>query len=132
MRRFFFLHRSKDCSYNVIPSMRLDTGEMGDHTQKYVSDSNDMNLKNSFWKKNIRNLPGRYIHKTDLKNIYFLCVPKICIYRASPKKENKSVSSFASTSFDDFQESVSDAWEIDAEDEILRISGKQFNDLIIF
>lgn len=44
-------------------------------------------------------------------------------FRASPKKENKSVSSSASTSFDDFQESVSDAWEIDAEDEILRISG---------
>jgi len=44
--------------------------------------------------------------------------------RASPKKESKSVSSSASTSFDDFQESVSDAWEIEAEDEILRISGK--------
>lgn len=44
-------------------------------------------------------------------------------YRASPKKESKSVSSSASTSFDDFQESVSDAWEIEAEDEILRISG---------
>jgi len=46
-------------------------------------------------------------------------------YRASPKKESKSVSSSASTSFDDFQESVSDAWEIEAEDEILRISGKK-------
>lgn len=46
-------------------------------------------------------------------------------YRASPKKESKSVSSSASTSFDDFQESVSDAWEIEAEDEILRISGKE-------
>ncbi|XP_001948071.2 TBC1 domain family member 22B isoform X1 [Acyrthosiphon pisum] len=77
----------------------LDIGKMGDHVQKYVND-NDMNLKNSFWKKNIRNLPGR----------------------ASPKKESKSVSSSASTSFDDFQESVSDAWEIEAEDEILRIS----------
>jgi len=38
--------------------MRLDIGKMGDHIQKYVND-NDMNLKNSFWKKNIRNLPGR-------------------------------------------------------------------------
>jgi len=46
-------------------------------------------------------------------------------YRASPKKESKSVSSSASTSFDDFQESVSDAWEIEAEDEILRISGTE-------
>lgn len=56
--------------------------------------------------------------------------PSICIYfRASPKKENKSVSSSASTSFDDFQESVSDAWEIEAEDEILRISS---NNLIAF
>ncbi|KAL4135927.1 hypothetical protein QTP88_007505 [Uroleucon formosanum] len=79
----------------------LDIGKMGDHIQKYVND-NDMNLKNSFWKKNIRNLPGR----------------------ASPKKESKSVSSSASTSFDDFQESVSDAWEIEAEDEILRISAQ--------
>lgn len=52
----------------------------------------------------------------------FICTYHL-YYRASPKKENKSVSSFASTSFDDFQESVSDAWEIDAEDEILRISG---------
>ncbi|KAL5238107.1 hypothetical protein ACI65C_005517 [Semiaphis heraclei] len=77
----------------------LDIRKMGDHIQKYAND-NDMNLKNSFWKKNIRNLPGR----------------------ASPKKESKSVSSSASTSFDDFQESVSDAWEIEAEDEILRIS----------
>ncbi|XP_050437959.1 TBC1 domain family member 22B isoform X2 [Adelges cooleyi] len=74
--------------------------EMGDHAQKLTSDNNDMNFKNSFWKKNIRNLPGR----------------------ASPKKDNKSASSSASTSFDDFQESVSDAWEIEAEDEILRIS----------
>lgn len=40
--------------------MRLGIDEMGDHTQKYVNDS-DMNLKNSFWKKNIRNLPGRYL-----------------------------------------------------------------------
>jgi len=72
---------------------------MGDHSQKYVND-NDANLKNSFWKKNIRNLPGR----------------------ASPKKENKVLSSSASTSFDDFQESINDAWEIEAEDEILRIS----------
>ncbi|VVC36530.1 Hypothetical protein CINCED_3A016178 [Cinara cedri] len=72
---------------------------MGDHSQKYANDSD---LKNSFWKKNIRNLPGR----------------------ASPKKDSKSVSSSASTSFDDFQESVSDAWEVEVEEEILRIAVK--------
>jgi len=47
-------------------------------------------------------------------------------FRASPKKENKNLSS-ASTSFDDFQESINDAWEIGTEDEILRISGKNKN-----
>jgi len=43
---------------NIVTLMHLDIGKMGDHVQKYVND-NDMNLKNSFWKKNIRNLPGR-------------------------------------------------------------------------
>jgi len=48
-------------------------------------------------------------------------------FRASPKKENKPPSSAASTSFDDFQESIDDAWEINTEDEIFRISGKNLN-----
>jgi len=43
---------------NIFMLMCLDISKMGDHVQKYVND-NDMNLKNSFWKKNIRNLPGR-------------------------------------------------------------------------
>ncbi|XP_050530072.1 TBC1 domain family member 22A [Daktulosphaira vitifoliae] len=73
---------------------------MSDQAQKLSGDNNDMNYKNSFWKKNIINLPGR----------------------ASPRKDNKSASSSGSTSFDDFQESVNDAWEIEAEDEILRLS----------
>lgn len=49
---------------SAVTLMRLDIGKMSDHAQKYASDS-DMNLKNSFWKKNIRNLPGRYLlHST--------------------------------------------------------------------
>ncbi|VVC36531.1 Hypothetical protein CINCED_3A016178 [Cinara cedri] len=79
---------------------------MGDHSQKYANDSD---LKNSFWKKNIRNLPGR----------------------ASPKKDSKSVSSSASTSFDDFQESVSDAWEVEVEEEILRIADVKISKRIV-
>lgn len=118
--------------------MRSDIGEMGDHAQKYVND-NDANLKNSFWKKNIRNLPGRYL-LVVFKSSYLYIITCIIFlqsivynnyfyFRASPKKDSKSISSSASTSFDDFQESVSDAWEIEAEDEILRISGKDYHSL---
>lgn len=55
--KLFFLYTSQTV-LNIVTLMCLDIGKMGDHIQKYVND-NDMNLKNSFWKKNIRNLPGR-------------------------------------------------------------------------
>ncbi|CAB3387904.1 Hypothetical predicted protein [Cloeon dipterum] len=50
----------------------------------------------SFWKKNLKNVPGR----------------------PSPKKEvSKQKSGSGSTSYQDFQESVNDAWAVDEDDE---------------
>lgn len=58
--------------FNVATLMHLDTGTvMGDHAQKFTGDS-DMNIKNSFWKKNIRNLPGRYYILSKLLLVYII------------------------------------------------------------
>jgi len=54
----FIFSKTLKTVLNIVTLIHLDIGKMGDHIQKYAND-NDMNLKNSFWKKNIRNLPGR-------------------------------------------------------------------------
>lgn len=58
----------------------------------------DQNNENSFWKSNIRTVPGR----------------------PSPKKDNKSGrGSSATSSFENYQKSVSDAWNL-SEDELTK------------
>lgn len=66
----------------------------------------ESNHENSFWKQNSRAVPGRPSPKKDTK--------------LSGKSINKGP--VGSTSFQDFQESVRDAWDM-GDDEFCIISG---------
>lgn len=70
----------------------------------------DNNHETSFWKQNSRAVPGRPSPKKDVK--------------LGGKQINKGP--VGSTSFQDFQESVRDAWDM-GDDEFCIISGKFSN-----
>lgn len=82
--------------------------------------------KASFWKKNAKTVPGRYCIVLIMKEfVSFKIFIIIFFFRPSPKRENKNFSKAktpGSTSFQDFQASVSDAWDLD-DDEFCVISG---------
>lgn len=83
--------------------------------------------RKQFWKKNTKPLPGRLV--SILLAIIFVNYVYVIhdgFSRPSPKQElnlgNKPKSGSSTTSFQDFQASVSDAWDMD-DDEFSIISG---------
>lgn len=78
------------------------------------------NDKSSFWKKNSKTVPGRFVIKSLNRSYLFLRK----LFRPSPKKDLKvanKVKTTGSTSFQDFEASVNDAWALD-DDEFCIIS----------
>lgn len=74
----------------------------------------DHNHENSFWRSSVRSGPGRTSPKKDAKG-------------TSGKSSKGPV---GSTSFQDFQESVRDAWDM-GDDEFCILSGKTGNFLCL-
>lgn len=80
------------------------------------------NDKSSFWKKNSKTVPGRFVYL--LMHVTLIGHVLHPNSRPSPKKDIKTTSKIkntGSTSFQDFEASVNDAWALD-DDEFCVIS----------